>query len=413
MFPVIDLGPIALQSAGLLLLLSLWVGIWLSGKLGKNLGTQTDAIESMVFLGLLGGILGARIGFLLQNPDVIMTNPLSILSLTPSMLNGSFGVLVGVITAFVYAQKKHLPLLPTLDTLSPLVLFIFAGLHLANLANGNAYGLPTNLPWGIPLWNEVRHPVQIYALIITAGLIVGLSFQTRGFKTTGFLRSGQLFLFTIAGVGLVTLVTRAFVAEKTLLAGIDLLQFLGFILLTACLTALYLRAFKPRKAIPVLMGLRANNSPERNLSIAINELQSKFRVRQISAVYKTKAVKDLTRVKEFHHQIIQIETDLSYPELMMYLQLIEQKVGGHPGGEQNAPISLDVLTYNGDVFVAQGAQIPDPDLIHFRYLAIPLAEIVPDFRHPASGRSIQEILETIEENSQTVSNQEVVHAIKE
>ncbi len=46
MFPVINLGPVALQASGLLIILSVWLGLWLSGKFAARLGTNGDVIET-------------------------------------------------------------------------------------------------------------------------------------------------------------------------------------------------------------------------------------------------------------------------------------------------------------------------------------------------------------------------------
>ncbi len=93
MFPVINLGPLAIQSAGMILILSLWIGIWLSSRLARNIGTNGDVIENGILAALLLGIFGARVGFLLQNFSIFLDNPLSLVSLTPSMLDPAFGFL--------------------------------------------------------------------------------------------------------------------------------------------------------------------------------------------------------------------------------------------------------------------------------------------------------------------------------
>lgn len=412
MFPVIDIGPIAIQAAGLALLLSLWVGIWLTSKFGKNLGTNADTLENAILIGLIAGILGARIGFVLQNPSIFSSNPLSILSLSPSMLDASFGVLVGGITAFIFAQKHYLPLWPTLDSLSPFAVLIFAGLHLANFANGTAFGFPADIPWGIRLWNAVRHPVQIYALLLAAGLFLWLIFQTKRLHTTGFMRSGTLFLSTAAGIGFITLIIRAFVAEKTQLAGIDLQQLFGFFLLLSSLALIYNQAIKPRKHIGVFISAGSNNAPERNLTQALEMIQSKFKTRRVSSVYKTEAVKSTGETPDFLNQVLEIETNLPYPDLVSQLKTIEQIFGRQPGNKKVVPLDLDVLTYNNDVFFRDSHQIPDPDLVKYRYIALPLAEIAPDFRHPASGKSVQSILDELSDDSQVRRDQEVENGLK-
>ena len=85
MFPVIDLGPFAIQAPGLILILAFLLGTWLISRLSQALGTNGDAIENSLLIGLVLGIFSARIGFFLQNPTLLTDNPLSLLSLTPTM----------------------------------------------------------------------------------------------------------------------------------------------------------------------------------------------------------------------------------------------------------------------------------------------------------------------------------------
>jgi phosphatidylglycerol---prolipoprotein diacylglyceryl transferase len=412
MFPIINIGPLAVQAAGLLLLVSFFLGSWLSGKFAKALTTNADAIENSILFGLIAGILGARIGFMLIYPQVLISNPLNLVSLTPSMLDASFGVLVGILTALIIAQKKHLPLWPTLDTLAPFFILIFTGIHLANYANGEAYGLPTQLPWGIQLWNAVRHPVQLYALILAAVLFAWLSAHTRLFTSTGFMRSGVLFNLVLAGLGFITLFTRAFIAEKVLLGNIDFYQLIALLVLLGSFLLIYNRAYPARKKVGVIISMGSNLDPQGHLSKAFEILSTEFRIRRKSSRYLTEDIKRDPQTQDFLNQVIEIETDLSYPNLSKMLKSMEQALGREPGNKQRVPLDLDILTYAGEVFTYQGRQIPAPDMLKYQYVAQPLAEMSPGFCHPANGLSIQEILEKIQDDSLVRKMNEVENEIE-
>lgn len=411
MFPIINIGPFAIQAAGLILLISLFIGTWLTGKFALSLGTNAEVIENSILIALVTGLLSARIGFMLQNPAVFMNNPLSLLSLTPSMLDASFGILVGILIAFIIAQKKHLPLWPTLDTLTPLFLLMFAGYHLANYANGAAYGLPTSLPWGVSLWNAIRHPVQLYALLPTTALFAWLLVQTRAFKFTGFMRSGVLFGVVVAGLALTTLFTRAFIAEKILLGAIDLIQILSFLILLGGLGLIHNRLYPKWRKVSAIISMGSNLDPQKKLNQAIKNLQQEFRIRRSSSRYLTEDVKGDQKTGDFLNQIIEIETDLSYPDLVKHLKTIEQAHGRESGNKTLVALDLDVLTYGGEVFTFADKHIPAPDLLKYRYVTLPLAEMAPDFRHPANGLSIQEILEKITDDSRVNQTNEVKNGI--
>lgn len=412
MFPIINIGPAAVQAAGLILLLSLFFGTWLTGKFSAKLGTNSDAIENSILVGLVVGIVGARIGFMLKNTAVFITNPVSLFSLIPSMLDASFGVLVSVLTAFILAQKKYLPLWPTLDSLTPLLMFLFTGIHLANFANGNAYGLPTNLPWGVQLWNAARHPVQVYALLLGAVLFVWLLTHTRLLKSTGFMRSGILFSITVAGIAMITLFTRAFIAEKLLFGNLDLIQFLAFFILLCSLGLIFARVFPSRQKHSVLISMGSNQDPHQQLTEAQEKISSEFRIRRKSSRYLTKDVTGDSQTADFLNQVIEIETDLPFIDLVALLKKIEQALGRDPGNKKQVALDLDILTYGGEVFAAGGRCIPAPDIFKYRYIAFPLAEMSPDFRHPANGMSIQDILDKITDDSSVIISNEVEHGTK-
>jgi phosphatidylglycerol---prolipoprotein diacylglyceryl transferase len=412
MFPIINIGPVAIQASGLILLLSLFIGTWLAGKFALSLGTHAEGIENSILFGLIAGIVGARIGFFLVNPAILRNDPLSIISLSPSMLDASFGLLVGTLTAVILGQKKNLPLWPTLDTLTPLFLLLFIGLHLANYANGNAYGIPTDLPWGIDLWNAVRHPVQLYAIILASGLLGGLLFHTRMLKSTGFQRSGVLFLVTLAGLALITLVIQAFIAEKTLFGSIDIVQIFAFMLLLASLGLIYSRVFPARAKESVLISMGSNQNPHQQLNKAEDLIASKFRIRQKSSRYQTQDILGNPAASDFLNQVIEIETDLSYISLSAELKAIEQSLGRVPGNKKEVALDLDILTYGQEVFSDGLHRIPAPDMIKYRYIALPLAEMSPGFRHPANGQTFQEILDHISDETQVIFSNEVENGIE-
>lgn len=395
MFPIINIGPLAIQAGGFILVLSLFIGLWVTGIFSKNIGTNGEVIENSLLFGLISGIFASRIGFLLQNPSIFTENPLSLFSLTPSMLNTGFGFLAGITTSIIYAQKKRLPIWPTLDTLSPLVVLLFAGIHLANFANGEHFGLPTDLPWGIELWNEIRHPVQAYTFVLSIIALVGLTIYTKLFKNTGFLRSGILFNLTSLTLGLILIFTRAFIAQKNLLGNLDLWQILGLIVVILSAVIIYRKQYSQLKHISVFLSLGSNQNPIENLSSGIKKLQTEFKLRQRSSLYLTEDVRGVETSQKFYNQVVEIDVNLPYPELRSRLKSIEKAFGRETNNKNVVPLDLDILTYNGDVFHYESKQVPDPNLIKYSYIVIPLSEIAPDFRYPANGKSIDEILKNL------------------
>ena len=187
MLPYLRLGPFLLQTAGLALILGVWAGSWLAEKEAVRAKIKPDLVYNLIFFGLVAGLVGARLGLDTANrfqryPDlayaarflnVYLENPLSLLSINPNTLSAGEGLLIGLLAAFVYSQRKGLPLRPALDALAPGLAAFMVLLGAAHLLSGDAYGAATNaLPWRIYLWSEYRHPSQIYEILAALGVLL-------------------------------------------------------------------------------------------------------------------------------------------------------------------------------------------------------------------------------------------------
>jgi phosphatidylglycerol:prolipoprotein diacylglycerol transferase len=207
MLPILQVGPLAIQLSGLLLITGVWVGILLVERAAPRFKISPALVNNMIFYGLIAGILGARLGYVLRYIDAFAGDPLSILALNPNMLSIPEGLLAGLITSVIYGQRKGLPLWSTLDALTPGVAVFMLALALAHLSSGDAFGAPTSLPWAINLWGRKRHPSQVYeimgAVII---LLIMLRLQRHrwvaGFQALSFMAlsaAARLFLEAFRG----------------------------------------------------------------------------------------------------------------------------------------------------------------------------------------------------------------------
>ena len=208
MFPIIQIGPLALQAPGLLILISIWVGITLTEKSAKAYKILPDSLSNLIMTALLSGVVGGRIAYVARFPNAFASNPLNLISLNPGLFDLMGGIAAAIIGAVIYGQRKKLSLWNTLDALTPFFGMLAIGLALSNLSSGNGFGGETDLPWGIKLWGLKRHPTQIYEMLaafVTLNLIwppkkdsrsqAGISFVTFVAFTAGY----RLFLEAFRG----------------------------------------------------------------------------------------------------------------------------------------------------------------------------------------------------------------------
>jgi len=165
MFPILQLGPLAVQTSGLMLLLGLWIGLSLAEREAKRLNQNADAIYNLAFTGIIAGLVGARLSYVARYPAAYAADPLSLFSPNPSTLSAFEGFVIALLAMWIYMQRRKMNLRLALDSFAPTVAVMAIAIALAHLANGDAFGAPAKLSWSIYLWEEWRHPSQVYELI--------------------------------------------------------------------------------------------------------------------------------------------------------------------------------------------------------------------------------------------------------
>ena len=178
MFPILQLGPLAIQTPGLILLAGLWLGLTLAERYSHRFKVQPVDLYNLVFIALMSGILGARVTFAVRHPFAFISSPISLLSLNPDLFDPASGLVIAIATALIYGSRKHINLWSALDALTPILSTLSVAIGLAHLASGTAFGSQTDLPWGIDLWGVNRHPTQIYE-IMAAGIILWFTWPSR------------------------------------------------------------------------------------------------------------------------------------------------------------------------------------------------------------------------------------------
>jgi phosphatidylglycerol---prolipoprotein diacylglyceryl transferase len=216
MFPIVNLGPLAIQTPGLFLLAGLWLGAALAEKSAPSHRVDPNKLSNLIFLALLAGVLGGRLLYAIQYPAAFAASPASLFSLNPGLFDLTGGVLVAAIAALIYAKRQGLPLLPTLDTLTPLFASLAVAVGFANLASGEGFGTPTGLPWAIELWGARRHPTQVYEILAALAIF---AFIWPVFRHSFFTLPGSRFFSFLALSAAARLFLEAFRGDSSLMFG--------------------------------------------------------------------------------------------------------------------------------------------------------------------------------------------------
>ncbi len=170
MYPILQIGPLAFPLPQFSILLSIWIGLSLAEKTSSKHGVSSDDLTNLIFVCLLTGLFGARLGYVIQYPNAFIQSPISLISLNQGLLDGFSGLAFAVIGLITYAGIKKLKLWTLLDAVTPFLTIVLIGFAISHIASGEAYGSETNAAWGIMLWGAKRHPTQIYELVIAIAI---------------------------------------------------------------------------------------------------------------------------------------------------------------------------------------------------------------------------------------------------
>jgi phosphatidylglycerol---prolipoprotein diacylglyceryl transferase len=192
MYPEINIGPLTLQTFGLMFALGFLAAGALVWKRFGELGKPPDWAYEIMFAALIGGIVGSRVYFIVQNYDSVKGDLLGNL-FSGSGLVWYGGVIGGAIAVVLWAWYRDFLGLALLDLAAPGLAIGYAiGRCGCQLSGDGDYGTAWHGPWAMSYPNgtvptdETVHPTPIYETL-AMGLGAWLLWQLRDRYRTGIL----------------------------------------------------------------------------------------------------------------------------------------------------------------------------------------------------------------------------------
>ena len=205
----IQLGPLSFRWYGILMASAMGLGLWLAYREATRRGLDPDSMLKASELGLLGGLIGARLYYVAFNLDYYLRFPGKIFAVWEGGLAIHGGVLGGLLVGGGYALLKGLPAVTYLDIAAPSIALGQAIGRWGNFFNEEAFGTPTNLPWRLfispphrPIQfaqDEYFHPTFLYESIwdFIVFLLLYFVFRRRFERAPGALFLTYLGLYSV------------------------------------------------------------------------------------------------------------------------------------------------------------------------------------------------------------------------
>lgn len=172
---IFTLGPFEVRWYGLFIALGIVIAYLIGRKLAKREGIDEDYFIELVFLGIIFGIIGARIYYVLFNLSYYLKDPIEIVKIWSGGLAIHGAIFSALLVGFIYVKlrkKANMKFFQMTDIFTAVLPFAQALGRWGNFMNYEAYGKPTELPWKmfVPLANrmpgysqyEYFHPTFLY-----------------------------------------------------------------------------------------------------------------------------------------------------------------------------------------------------------------------------------------------------------
>lgn len=151
----------------------------------------------------------------------------------------------------------------------------------------------------------------------------------------------------------------------------------------------------------VVVSIGSNIERERHVTACLDALQAAFAPLRVSRVFESEPV-GFEDGRNFYNLVAAFDSDASVGELQAWCKRLEFAHGRRENSPKFSPRTLDVdLLSVGDLTGhIDGVDLPRGEITHHAFVLQPLAELLPDARHPLSGAHYAELWAAFEPGGQ-------------
>lgn len=241
---LVNLGPASIHWYGLFVALGILLALTTSLKLSKYFKISKEIIWDLGFYLIVFGLLGARIYEVFLESSFYLKNPEQIIKIWEGGLAIHGAIIAGILTIYFFSKKYQINFWKLSAVIVPGLALGQAIGRFGNWFNQELFGLPTSLPWGIPINIENRplefisnsffHPTFFYeslgSLIIFISLLLIIYFQKNNISNKVAITISTFYLISYS---VLRLLLEFIKIDKTpIFLGLRLPQIISLLIIT-------------------------------------------------------------------------------------------------------------------------------------------------------------------------------------
>lgn len=243
MLPVLfQIGPLKVHSWGVLLMLGFLLAAWRAAANGHRYKIAREDAWDVALWGLLGGIVGARLVFVLLNLPHFLAHPSEILHIWEGGMTFYGGLGGGLLAGVLVCRARGISVADMADLAAVSFPLGYALGRVGCFLNGCCYGGVCELPWAVQFQDPgvvggltpPSHPAQLYSAIVSLGMYGLLLLVERRRRFRGQVILSYIFLYGVYRF-FIEFVREGVTAQQTALAGLTQGQIASLLLSLAAI----------------------------------------------------------------------------------------------------------------------------------------------------------------------------------